>query len=44
MDLSIGLLGVLAIVGYNFTARRNPEAPKRCKLSAHDVPNGETVY
>jgi hypothetical protein len=44
MDLSIGLLGVLAIVGYNFTTRRNPAAPIRHKVSAHDVPNGETVY
>lgn len=44
MDLSVGLLSVLAVVGYNFASKKPTEHPKRYTISPNDIPNGETVY
>lgn len=44
MDLSIGLLGVLGIVGYNFRSKRTHEKEKRTHVSPHSTPNGVSVY
>lgn len=45
LDLSIGLLVVLAIVGYNFSiSKRHQPTSIRHRVSPHDTPNGRSVY
>lgn len=44
MDLSLGILGILGLVGYNFRSKRLQEKPKRHAISPHSSPNGISVY
>lgn len=44
MDLTLGIVGVLGLIGYNFSQARKKNSAKRTKISPHDQPNGESVY
>lgn len=44
MDLSIGLVTLLGMIGYNLSTVRQRKYPRRNRISEHEIPVGTNVY